>query len=264
MDYSIKKPKIKFPKDCHGDLPPHWSETVNNLPNPDKGFCLGLVGMRNSGKTLLLYNLLSRFYKGCFDICIIFSPTAVNSDPTLSPESLGIPIGCFREHIDVELINNIMKQQEQDKEEYDKEMKRKDRKIKPEPLKRVLFVFDDCLSDNVLANRVNANDNIINKLCYRGRHASCSMIICSQYYKALPPKSRVNIPNWIFFATNNGKERKSIEEEQSGALNEKTFNMMFDHATNEQYSFFYIFYDCPDKKHRYRKNIDTILNVSEL
>lgn len=264
MDYSIKKPKIKFPKDCHGDLPSHWSDTVNHLPNPDKGFCLGLVGMRNSGKTLLLFNLLSRFYKSCFDIVIIFSPTAVHSDPTLSPETLGLPIGCFREHIDVELINNIMKQQEQEKEEYDKEMKRKDRKVKPEPLKRVLFVFDDVLSDNVLSNRVNANDNIINKLCYRGRHASCSLIISTQYYKALPPKSRVNIPNYMIFASQNNAERKKIEDELSGSLNEKTFNMMFDHATSEPYSFFYIYYDCPDKKNRYRKNIDTILNVSEL
>lgn len=261
MDYSIKKPNIKFPKDCRGSLPSHFE--VEHLPSPNDGFCMGLIGMRGSGKTLCLQNLLTRFYKGCFDAIFIFSPTAVHNDPTLSPESLDLPEYCFKEKIDTELIKSIMKKQHEDKIQYDKDIKAKDKRIKPDPLKRILFVIDDCLSDEALSTKTNSNANIINALMFKARHYGISIFLSSQYYKALPPKTRVNIPNWIFFATQNGKERKSIEEEQSGNISEKKFNMMFDYATQEPYAFFYIYGLCPDRNNRYRKNIDTVLSINE-
>ena len=250
MDFTITKPPIKYPMGLTGKLPKNFNPIM--IPNPQDGFIMLLTGYRGSGKSALLYHILKRFYKGCFDMVYIFNPSYGN-DPTLSPESLELPEECFHTDINVDLIENVMNKQVEEKQEYDNGTLRK------KHLSRILMVFDDCITDNQFSS--NRNQNVMNKLGFRGRHYRISTIITTQVYNAVSARLRKNIPNHIIFPTSNKKERKAIIEELSGTMNEDDFEALFDEATGEQYNFFFIYGTCPDKTMKYRKNIDEVLKI---
>ena len=131
--------------------------------------------------------------------------------------------------------------------------------LRKKHLSRCLMVFDDCITDNQFSS--NRNQNIMNKLGFRGRHYRISTIITTQVYNAVSSRLRKNIPNHIIFPTHNMKERRSIIEELSGTTNEKDFELLFDEATKDPYNFFFIYGTCPDKEMKYRKNIDEVLKI---
>ena len=251
MDYSIKPPNIKKPQDETGKLPKGFNTDI--LPDPSKGFMLGIVAPRGSGKSVLLYNIL-KFYDKCFDQIEIMNPTGA-LDPLLSPDSLGLPEEAFHECINTDLINSIFDEQMKDRED------RANKKGKKPHLKRILVVLEDCITDPNFNS--NKNTNIMNKLAFRGRHAIINVIVISQYYCGLSKRFRVNIPNWIFFRTDNNKERKAIEEEQSGTTNENVFIKMYEYATREDFDFFFIHGTHPDKSMRFRRNLDNVINPKD-
>jgi hypothetical protein len=248
MDYSLSAPKVKHNRELTGNLPKHFNPEM--LPDPREGFMLGLCARRGMGKSYLIYNLLKKFYKGCFDMIYIFNPSHGN-DMTLSAESLELDERCFHDKIDPEMIQSIIDSQIQEKKDYDSG------RLKKKYLSRILLVFDDCISDeNFCSNR---NTNILNNLAFKGRHFRISCIITSQYYNGFSRRFRVNVPNWILFRTDNMKERKSIIEEQGGICNEKKFEELFDYATREGRDFFFIYGNCPTRDHQFRRNIDNII-----
>lgn len=250
MNYEITKPPVNYPMELTGKLPKHFD--IENMPDPRTGFIMLITGFRGSGKSALLYHILKRFYKECYDMVYIFNPSFGN-DPTLSPESLDLPDECFHTEIDVNLIENVMNEQIEEKKQYDKGTLRK------KHLSRILMVFDDCITDDNFSS--NRNQNILNKLGFRGRHYRISTIITTQVYNAVSSRLRKNIPNHMIFGTSNKKERKAIIEELSGTMNEDEFEMLFNEATNQQYNFLYIYGTCPTKENKYRKNINTILEI---
>jgi len=69
--------------------------------------------------------------------------------------------------------------------------------------------------------------------------------------------------NWIFFRTDNNKERKAIEEEQSNTTNENTFMRMYEYATGDDFDFFFIYGNHPDKSMRFRRNLDNVINPKD-
>tara|TARA_R110000772_G_scaffold142139_1_gene251829 strand:+ start:976 stop:1743 length:768 start_codon:yes stop_codon:yes gene_type:complete len=247
--YEFKAPKVEHNRNLTGALPSGFDPEM--LPDPREGFMLGLVARRGSGKSFCIYNLLSNFYKGCFDKVYIFNPSYGN-DMTLSPESLDLPEESFYDKVDVDFIEGVIDSQIAQKKQYDAG------KLKKKHLDRILLVFDDCISDpNFVSNR---NANIMNKLAFKGRHLRMNCILSSQSYNAgMSKRLRTNVPNWIFFRTDNTKERKSIIEEQGGICDEKKFEEMFDYATKEPHDFFYIYGSCPNKEAKFRRNIDNII-----
>ena len=251
--YAFSDPPVEHNRELTGSLPKGFDETM--LPSPKDSFMLGLVARRGSGKSYCIYNLLSKFYKNCFDRVYIFNPSYGN-DMTLSPESLGLPDECFFDHVDVDFIENVIEEQKQQKRDYD------GKKCKKKYLDRVLFVFDDCISDpNFVSNR---NSNLINMLSFKSRHLRISCILASQSYNAgMSKRTRTNIPSWIFFRSDNTRERRSIIEEQGGICDEKKFEDMFDYATREPHDFFFIYGNCPDQSKRFRRNIDNIIEYVE-
>lgn len=248
MNYNLDAPKVKHNRELTGKLPKNFDPEM--LPDPREGFMLGLVARRGMGKSFLIYNLLTKFYKGCFDMVYIFNPSYLN-DMTLSPDSLGLPEESFYDKIDPEAIEAIIAKQIQQKKDYDAG------KMKKKHLDRILMVFDDCITDDNFSS--NKNTNILNTLAFRGRHLRTSVMICTQYYNGLSRRFRVNVPNWIFFRTDNRKERKAIIEEQGGICDEKRFEEMFDYATKEDRDFFYIYGTCPNRKNQFRRNIENII-----
>ena len=248
MNYSLDAPKVKHNRELTGKLPKNFNPEM--LPDPREGFMLGLVARRGMGKSFLIYNLLTKFYAGCFDMVYIFNPSYLN-DMTLSPESLGLPEESFYDKIDPEAIEGIIAKQIKQKKEYDMG------KMKKKHLDRILLVFDDCISDDNFTS--NKNTNILNRLAFKGRHFRINCIITSQYYNGLSRRFRVNVPNWVFFRTDNMKERKAIVEEQGGICNEKKFEEMFDYATSQDRDFFFIYGNCPTRTNQFRRNIDNII-----
>ena len=116
MNYNLEAPKVKHNRELTGKLPKNFDPEM--LPDPREGFILGLTARRGMGKSFLIYNLLSKFYKGCFDMVYIFNPSYMN-DMTLSPDSLGLPEDSFHDHIDPEFIQSIIDKQVAQKKDYD-------------------------------------------------------------------------------------------------------------------------------------------------
>ena len=248
--YSLTAPKVKHNRELTGKLPKNFDPEI--LPDPREGFMLGVVAPRGSGKSFLLYNLLSKFYVNCFDHVQLYNPSLGN-DLTLSPESLNLPTDCFFDKVDVDAIEKTIDDQIKEKKNYDQG------KLAKKHLSRVLLVFDDCISDPNFTS--NKNSNLLNMIAFKGRHLRISCIVVSQSYNAgFSKRMRTNIPNWIFFKCDNMKERKSIQEEQGGICREDKFMEMFDYATTyEDYSFFFIYGTCPNKTKKFRRNLDNIL-----
>jgi len=247
--YELTAPKVAHNRDLTGSIPKNCDP--NMIPDPREGFFLSIVASRGSGKSYLMYNLLSKWYKGCFDKVIIFNPSLGN-DLTLSPESLSLPEDCFYDHIDTDVIKETIAEQVKEKKDYDSG------NYKKKYLSRVLIVFTDCISDKAFTS--NNNQNLLNMLAFKGRHLRISVILDSQSYTGgLSKRMRVNCPNWIFFKSENLKERKAMCEEIGGTCSEKGFTAMFDQATQEPYDFFFIYGTCPNKDWRFRRNIDNIL-----
>lgn len=250
MNYNLDAPKVKHNRELTGPLPKDFNPEM--LPDPREGFMLGLVARRGQGKSFLIYNLLKKFYKGCFDQIYIFTPSLGN-DLTLSPESLELPEEYFFDHIDTDFIQSVIDKQIKQKRDYERG------NLKKKHLDRVLFIFDDCISDPNFCS--NKNTNILNSIGFKGRHFRVSCLITSQYYNGLSRRFRTNVPNWIFFQTDNMKEKKSIIEEQGGICNEKDFERMFTHATQENFDFFFIYGTCPNKTMKFRRNIENIIEI---
>ena len=248
MNYNLDAPKVKHNRELTGPLPKEFNPEI--LPDPREGFMLGLVARRGQGKSFLIYNLLKKFYKGCFDEIYIFTPSLGN-DLTLSPESLELPEEYFFDHIDPGFIQSIIDKQIEQKKEFERG------RLKQKHLNRVLMVFDDCISDPNFSS--NKNTNILNSIGFKGRHFRINCIITSQYYNGLSRRFRVNVTNWIFFQTDNMKEKKSIIEEQGGICDEKHFERMFTHATQQDFDFFFIYGTCPNKTMKFRRNVDNII-----
>ena len=248
--YDVLPPDVQLPWKQSGPLPDDFDEGV--LPSPQKGFMMAVCGGRNTGKSVVSYNLLKNF-SGCYDGIHIFSPTW-QQDPTIGPEATGIPESNYHDTIEEEFILDLMKKQDAEKKKFDKGI------MKQKFLSRHLLVFDDCISCEGF--NTQSLSGILNKISFCGRHKRLSCLITTQAYKALPKKFRVNIPNWIFMKTYNEGERKAIAEEQSNTMSEKQFNSLFDKAIEDQYSFFYIFLDAPDKKTCFRKNLTNILKIN--
>ena len=247
--YDIKPPDVKLPWKLTGELPEGFDTEM--LPSPQKGFMMAISGGRNTGKSVVTYNLI-KHYAGCYDSINIFSPTW-EQDPTIGPDATGIDEGCYHDTIDIEFIEDLIKTQALEKKKFDKGT------LRQKFLSRHLLVFDDCISCEGF--NTQKLGGILNQLAFKGRHFRLSTIITTQAYKALPKKFRVNIPNWIFMRTYNEGEREAIADEQSNTMSKKEFNKLFDYAIIDEYDFFYVFLDAPDKKTCFRKNLTNILKI---
>ena len=81
--------------------------------------------------------------------------------------------------------------------------------------------------------------NVINSLFVRGRHLMVSTLIGSQKLRALSTMIRVNAQFFLCFRLRN-KELGQLLEEISAVYPVKTLRKMYDLATAEPYSFWYI------------------------
>jgi hypothetical protein len=213
-----------------------------------KEFMYAIIGSRGSGKSNLLMNLLTRddlMHKQYLpsktkQYMFFFSPS-VGVDQGLENLKCSYKYNCYDEQI----VDKIIKAQ---KEIIENHGKRK--------TPRLLFVFDDCISEGAY----NSN-SWLEKLGYVGRHLKISCIFTSQRYKALPRGLRLNCTHFSIFPLNNTSEFDQIVEEHSNKHNRNQFIKLFKYATHAPYQFLTIDYNAPKEK-RFRRNLDEVIDIN--
>ena len=120
----------------------------------------------------------------------------------------------------------------------------------------VLFVFDD-----ILGNTDFLKSKTLTKLATTNRHMNITYIICSQYYKKLPPVVRTNASYYLIFPSSQQELEKIADELTPPSMDKKQFLMIAKYATKEKFSFLSINSKCEPNK-QLRKGFNKVLNIN--
>jgi Poxvirus A32 protein len=147
---------------------------------------------RNSGKTTLLYRLLTTphtqgGYGGFYDEVHLFSPN-VNIDPKLKMLATQLKKERVYDNFDSSAINAILKS--------------------ADGQKKILVILDDCMSEEGFSNQKGSNP--LSSICTIGRNRKVSLIVITQSYVGLPKLARKNIDCYIVFGSVSESELKEV------------------------------------------------------
>jgi len=237
-NYTIDK--IKFNVD----------DPFNNIikePFPNESFFLTIIGKPKSGKTNLLVNMLSKkdIYKKVFDKVLLCMPANSmksmknNIFENLAPDQIFNKVSPDIQH-KIETIRKDYDEQEKE----DKEKKRKKR------MHNTLLIFDDVTAQ--LKNKENIK--LLTELTTNRRHLHLSIIILSQYLRAIPRLIRSQNTHIIFFKPSNELDTKTLQEEYMNLKND-LFDDLMRFVFDAQYSFIFV----DKEKELYYKKLQRII-----
>ena len=184
------------------------------------------------GKTTTLIAMLLGPYAKVFDQIHIFSPS-------VEIDSAWQPVREFARHLEgstfhSEWDESALRQILDDQRGKIKNLKdAKSRK----PLPQILCCIDDFADTPSV---VHSASNVLTTLFIRGRHLGCSTWLSSQKLTALAPVARVNFRFMCVWRLRNAKEIQSLMEELSALYPTKVLQEMYEMATDEPHSFWYI------------------------
>ena len=219
-----------------------------------------VLGPSGSGKTVLLQNMILDVFKDCFSRIYIFSPS-IDVDLTWEPvkhyieDHLKIqhsdkePI--YFDHYDPVALENIINLQHklaqyQKKQGHDK-------------VYQILIIVDD-FADQPTFTR---SDKLLHSLYTRGRHTFVSSITSTQVFNALSPIIRKNATELYIYRLRNYRDLESLIEELSALYDKKTLLELYNIATGEPHSFWYINLMAKNKKDMMYMNFDRKLEVQD-
>ncbi len=101
----------------------------------------------------------------------------------------------------------------------------------------ILIVIDDFADMKCV---IHSSTNPIAQLFIRGRHSGISTIVSSQKLTLLDPVLRTQATFLCVFRLRNGREYQSLIEELSALQPPDVLREMYQIATEEKYSFWYI------------------------
>ena len=203
-----------------------------------------IVGPSGSGKSVLLVDFLVRLYKHAFQRVYVFSPS-VHIDSAWKPvfkyveKTLGVDSErepwAFDEWDDEKLKEIVSTQaaviKEQKRQKAGKE------------LYGIAIIVDDFADDpRIMASRAGAaaGGSMLNTLLVRGRHMQISTFMSVQKLRLAGSILRVNAQALCVFRLRNRLELDAIIEELSAVYDKATLMEMYELATREPYSFWYI------------------------
>ena len=203
-----------------------------------------IVGPSVSGKSVLLVDFLVRLYKHAFQRVYVFSPS-IFIDSAWKPvfkyveKTLGVDSEqeqwAFDEFDDEKLKEIVSTQaaviKEQKRQKAGKE------------LYGIAIIVDDFADDpRIMASRAGAaaGGSMLNTLLVRGRHMQISTFMSVQKMRLAGSILRVNAQAMCIFRLRNRLELDAIIEELSAVYDKNTLMEMYELATREPYSFWYI------------------------
>ena len=192
-----------------------------------------LLGASNSGKGILLQNLILDIYRDCFERVYIFSPS-INVDHTWLPVKTYLdnkinlsedepPL--YYDHCDPESLEHIITTQRKIIEHQ------KSKNVKK--LFSILIIVDDHADDPSFSR----SSKLLHSLFTRGRHSQISTLVSTQKFAALSPLIRVNACSLYVFRLRNYQDLAMFLEEVSAIVDKKTLLQMYKSATNEDFGF---------------------------
>ena len=227
IDLTIKTKYDKPDKviEIHPNLPIHPSYSI-------------VIGDGNSGKTLMLINLLHKLKSITKHNIVIFSET-ING--TLEKVCEDLNASLFDSLYDdngTNRIEAIMK--------YQNSQRRLGFKVRP-----IYLIFDDFIDNQVF----NSRRSCVASLFKRGRHCNISVFLTSQYYKDVPKNIRALAHYRFLFNPHDDDALQDIADENRLTLSKESFVRLFKEHTKERYSFIIV----DKKKGRLLRNFTDII-----
>jgi hypothetical protein len=193
-----------------------------------------------SGKTMIILNLLLRYYKGQFSRIWIFSPS-IKLDPQYAPlrkllerMSDQSKEPTIFEDLDQQVLGKLLEEQRLIVEQC-----RKRKMTAPQ----VCVILDD-LADrgDILQRRQGGTSggSWLVTLATRGRHINCTWVISSQCLNLVGTVIRKNVRSMCIWRLRNYKEIEVLCEELSGVYDKQTILELYRYATEDPYSFLFV------------------------
>ena len=204
------------------------------------------VGASGSGKTTLVANLLTRadMLKNVFDRTFLISPTAKTDD---IQKFLDLPEDDIIDNLKEApaFLSEIMAEQVV-------EIEAKGAHKAP----KYLVIYDDVISNPEFLK----TDEFVRSFVMN-RHFNFTTMICSQSYKGIPRKCRLQARH-IFYFKGSESENETIMEDRAPPNFSKNMGLeLVEAATKDKFSFLHIHMGV-DMADRYRRNLRDIIDIS--
>ena len=176
-----------------------------------------ILGPSQSGKGVLLQNMILDIYRGCFERIYIFSPS-INVDHTWQPVKKYISEtihktdeepNFYYDSYDPENLEAIIDSQTKIVEYQKKHNHKK--------IFQILIIVDD-FADSPDFSR---QSKLLHSLFTRGRHSGISTIVSTQKFSAIHPIIRVNATELFVFRLRNYQDTSMFLEEMGGMIDKK-------------------------------------------
>ena len=242
MDFTLEKAnyeieKIKFNVDGI------FNDKIKP-PFPNASFFLTIIGKPGSGKTNLLVNMLTNknIYKRVFDKVLLVMPK--NSIKSLKNNIFeDLPESQQFNELTPDVFETI-KQFREEFDEIDEDAKKKPRS------KNMLLILDDVTAQL----KEKENQKLLIELSTNRRHLKLSIILISQYLRAIPRCVRSQTTNLVYFKPANELDNNIVRDEYIN-LPKETFNNLMRFVFQNQHDFLFI-----DKNNEsYFKNLNKII-----
>ena len=217
-------------------------------PFPDLPTSFILAAPTVSGKTMIILNILLRYYKDMFSRIWFFSPS-IKLDPQYAPlrkylekmsDQQKEPL--MFEDLDQAALGRILEEQRSICEEC---------RRRKTPIPQVCVVLDD-LADrgDILQKRSGGTSggSWLNTLATRGRHFGVTWIVSGQVLNLVGTVIRKNCRAMCVWRLRNAKEVAVLCEELSGVYDAQTLLEMYRQATAEPFSFMFIRLDAKTRE----------------
>ena len=208
--------------------------------------CTGIfLGPSKSGKTVAIISAILEQYRtadgsSVFERIFIFSPSIEIDDgwkPVKEFIEKDMGVNTEREQVyfdkwDESALRTIIEQQ--------KKITRTSKQLGLKKLYQVLVVIDDYADQPELHRRTG--DGALDTLFIRGRHMQISTWVSSQKLRLISAAVRVNTQFICIWRLRNQLELEAVLEELSALLPKQELLAMYQEATREPYSFWFIYY----------------------
>jgi hypothetical protein len=155
-----------------------------------------------------------------------------------------IPEENFIEDVNVDLLNNLIKEQKAVINNFGKAV-----------ADTILLIYDDCIS----AKKFFTSETV-QKAIFNSRHVKISLIITSQNYTSLPKCLRLNMSQILLFFTANAKELENIYQENTSGISFIDFKNAFNTVCEKQFNFMVINYQ-NSSKYRLQNAFENFIQI---